>query len=53
MSTSSDAAEQVVRIYLEGAEVALKITGKATKHIVATLYAISQDKNRTKGKGGK
>lgn len=50
MSTSSDAAEQVVKMSLEGTEFALKVTGQATKHIVATLYAISQDKNRTKGK---
>ena len=50
MSTSSDAAEQVVKMSLEGTEIALKVTGQATKHIVATLYAISQDKNRTKGK---
>ena len=47
---SSDAAEQVVKIYLEGVEVALKISGEATKNIVAAIYAIAKDKNRTKGK---
>lgn len=51
MSTSSsDAAEQVVKIYLDGVEVALKISGVASKNIVAALYAIMQDKNKTKVK---
>lgn len=50
MTSSSDSAEQLVRIYLEGMEVALKISGQATKHIVAALYAISKDKTRTRGK---
>lgn len=50
MTNSSDAAEQLARIYLEGAEVVIKITGVAAKHIIASLYAISQDKKRTKGK---
>lgn len=51
MSTaSSEAAEQVIKIYLDGVEVALRISGSATKNVVAALYAISQDKNKTKGK---
>ena len=50
MTTSSDAAEQLVRIYLEGADVALRISGSAAKNVAAALYAISQDKNKTKGK---
>lgn len=50
MNTSSDAAEQVIRIYLEGAEVALKISGVAAKNVAAAIYAISQDKTKTKGK---
>ena len=47
---SSDAAEQVVKIYLDGIEVALKISGEATKNVAAAIYAIAKDKNRTKGK---
>lgn len=51
MSTSSsDAAEQIVKIYLEGIEVALKVSGIATKNVAAALYAIAQDKNKTRGK---
>ena len=37
MSYSGDAAEQVVRMSLEGAEVAAKITGAGAKQ-VAVLY---------------
>ena len=33
MYNSGDAAEQVVRISLEGTEVALKLTGSAAKNI--------------------
>lgn len=51
MYNSGDAAEQVVRISLEGTEVALKLTGSAAKNIAAMLYAVwkNRDKNKTKG----
>ena len=39
MNTSGDAAEQVVRLSLEGMEVAAKITGSAAKEVAALLYA--------------
>ena len=41
MNTSGDAAEQIVRLTLEGYEVVLKITGSAAKNIAAFLYAAS------------
>lgn len=52
MNTSGDAAEQVVRLSLEGVEVAAKITGSAAKEITALLYAAlkNRDKNKIKGK---
>lgn len=50
MYNSGDAAEQIVRISLEGTEVALKLTGSAAKNIAAMLYAILTDQKRTKGK---
>ncbi len=50
MNTSSDAAEQIVRISLEGFEVAAKITGHGAKDIAALLYAIMKDKQKTAGK---
>lgn len=37
MNTSGDAAEQVVRLSLEGMEVAAKITGSAAKEVAALL----------------
>ena len=51
MYNSGDAAEQIVRISLEGTEVALKLTGSAAKNIAAMLYAVwkNRDKNKTKG----
>ncbi len=41
MSTySGDAAEQVVRMSLEGAEVAVKLAGTGAKHLAILLYSI-------------
>ena len=52
MNTSGDAAEQIVRLSLEGTEVALKLTGSAAKNIAAMIYSIlkNRDKNKTKGR---
>ncbi len=52
MNTSGEAAEQIVRLSLEGVEVAAKITGSAAKEVAALLYAAfkNRDKNKTKGK---
>ncbi|HIV61843.1 MAG TPA: PcfB family protein [Candidatus Butyricicoccus avistercoris] len=49
MSYSGDAAEQVVRMSLQGAEVAAKITGEGAKHIAVLIYAILKEQNKTKG----
>jgi hypothetical protein len=50
MSYSGDAAEQVVRLSLEGAEVAAKLTGSGAKEVAVLLYAIMKDQKKTKGK---
>lgn len=50
MNNSGDAAEQVLRMSLEGAEFALKITGAAAKNIAAMLYTVLTDQKKTKGK---
>ena len=50
MSYSGDAAEQVVRMSLEGAEVAAKITGQGAKQVAILLYAVLKDQKKTKGK---
>lgn len=51
MNHSGDAAEQIVRMSLEGTEVALKLTGSAAKHIAAAIYSVmkNRDKNKLKG----
>lgn len=52
MNSSGDAAEQVVRLSLEGTEVALKLTGSAAKNVAAAIYAVlkNRDKNKIKGR---
>ena len=50
MNTSSDAAEQLVRMSLNTAEVAVKITGNGAKNVAVMLYAIMKDQKQTKGK---
>lgn len=50
MNSSSDAAETMVRMGLQGTEFALKITGSATKQLTAIILAILKDKKQTKGK---
>lgn len=46
---NGDAAEQVVRLSLEGAEVALRITGSLTKNGLAALYALLSSHEKTAG----
>ena len=52
MNTSGDAAEQIVRMSLEGFEVAAKITGAGAKNIAVLLYAILKEEKRPKGRQG-
>ena len=47
---SSDSAEELIKIYLDGVGFALKITGEGSKNLIALLIAISRDKAQTKGK---
>ena len=50
MNTSGEAAEQIVRMSLEGFEVAAKITGAGAKNIAVLLYSILKEEKKTKGK---
>lgn len=50
MSYSGDAAEQVVRMSLEGGEVAIKLAGAGAKQLAILLYAILREQKKTKGK---
>ncbi|MDR2712043.1 MAG: PcfB family protein [Clostridiales bacterium] len=47
MNTSGDAAEQIVRMSLEGVEVAARITGSAAKELA--LFLVAALKNKDKG----
>ncbi|WMJ22891.1 PcfB family protein [Paludicola sp. MB14-C6] len=50
MNTGGDVAEQIVRMSLNGVEVAAKITGAGAKQLAMMLYAMSKEQNKTKGK---
>lgn len=54
MYASGDTADQMVKMTLEGIEVAANITlkagGSAAKSLAATLYALLTDKKKVKGK---
>ena len=49
-NTSGEAAEQVVRMSLEGAEVAVRLAGTGAKHLAILLYSILKDQKKTRGK---
>lgn len=50
MNTSSDAAEQVIRLSLQGFEVAVRLSGSGAKNFAALLVAIAKDKQKVRGK---
>lgn len=47
---SSEAAEQIVKISLEGLEVAARITGRGAERVASLLFAMAKEKRMTKGK---
>ena len=53
MNQSCDAAEQIVRMSLDGVEVAARITGAAAKEIAVLLLAALKNKNSTLKPRGK
>lgn len=50
MYNGGDAAEQIVRLSLEGFQVAAKITGEAAKNIALLLISVLKEQKKTKGK---
>lgn len=50
MNASGDAAESIVRMSLQGLEVATRISGSGAKNIAALIYTIMKDNTQTKGK---
>ncbi len=49
MNTGGEAGEQMVRMSLNGVEVAAKITGAGAKHLAVLLCAILKEHDKTKG----
>ena len=47
---TSDSAEEIVKITLDGMEVALKIAGTGAKNLAVMIYTILKNKEQTKGK---
>ena len=52
MNTGGEAAEQIVRMSLEGFEVAAKITGAGAKNIAVLLYSILKEERKQRAKQG-
>ena len=50
MSYESEAADQVVRMTLNGVEIAARLTGRAAERLAALVYAIIKDNKKTRGK---
>lgn len=49
-SHTGDAAEQVVRLSLDGTEMVLRLAGSGTKQMAILLASVLKDQKRTKGK---
>ena len=45
---SSQAAEEIVKMSLDGFEVAARITGKGAERIAVALYTMAKDKQMTR-----
>jgi len=50
LNLGSEPADQVVRYTLEGAEVALKLSGLAAKNFAVFVYAVLKDQKKTRGR---
>lgn len=50
MTNGGDAAEQIVRLSLDGIEVAARLTGSAAKNIAILLVSALRQEQKTKGK---
>ena len=50
MMHGADAAEQMVRLSLEGAEVAMRISGAGAKDLAVLLAAVLREEQKTQGK---
>ena len=49
MNTSGEAADQVMKMMLNGTEVLIKLTGTGAKNAAVLLYSIAREQKKTKG----
>ena len=49
MNTSGEAADQVVRMVLEGTEYVVRLSGKGAVQLGALVYSIARQQKKTKG----
>ena len=49
MNANADAADQVVKITLEGAEFVIRLAGSGAKNVAVMLYAMAKEQNKTRG----
>ena len=52
MNAGGDAAEQVVRMSLEGVEVAARISGEGAKQLAILIAAVLKEEQKTKRQRG-
>ena len=50
MSVSSESAEQLTKMMIDGSEVIIKVSGSGAKNIIALIAAILKDNTQTRGK---
>jgi len=50
MNYAGEAADQVVRMSIQGAEVVLRLSGSAAERITAFIYTVMKDQQKTMGK---
>ena len=50
MNTSGEAADQVMRMMLNGTEVLLKLTGTGVMHVSTSLFSTLRQQKRTRGR---
>ena len=50
MSASSESADQLVRMGLQGTEYAIRLSGEAAKQVAVLIYTILKQEKKTKGR---
>jgi len=50
MNYSGEAADQILRVSIQGAEVALRLSGRAAERVMALIYTLMKNQQQTSGK---